>query len=337
MECREVFQQANDFLAVGGTLSALAYIESARGHGDSAIGLARDSLRYLYSTGAAIKIMTAHNILAELLLRDSQQPADAIAHYLAAGLIHHVAGGVFPESLVSSISFAIRVSADAARLPDDLTELCGEVARVPGAELMLLLTGLSSDQRMIDLAFRELIDRVRGGDPEAPNWAPFLAFFDPWIAALVAADRGDDRAGDAFDYFVAQYPPPEEWAEVVNVLTLIRSGQRGAELTDGINMLHAAVVRRALDALAGKVTIPVALWHALPLGRLLLSIVASQFGDTIQARSAREQLTLLKQAPGWEELVLALEKVLSGDYAPSVSDPVNQAVVATVLNHIPRR
>ena len=48
MDCRQVFEDADDIQGLGAVLSALADAEDDRGHRDVAIGLGRDALRYTY-------------------------------------------------------------------------------------------------------------------------------------------------------------------------------------------------------------------------------------------------------------------------------------------------
>src|ERR1700677_1579630 len=52
-ECRQVFRDARDTLMLGKTLSDLADVEEARSHGEAAIRLERDGLRYAYLAGDA--------------------------------------------------------------------------------------------------------------------------------------------------------------------------------------------------------------------------------------------------------------------------------------------
>jgi len=46
-DCLQVFQQARDIAAIGNVLGAIADVEDALGHGDTAIRMQRDALRYL--------------------------------------------------------------------------------------------------------------------------------------------------------------------------------------------------------------------------------------------------------------------------------------------------
>ena len=338
-ECREVFEQDGDIRLIGTALVALASIEGARGHGSAATDLAKDGLRYLYITGDAKQIASCHHALAELLLHASGHPADAIPHRFAAALIHLASGGTVSESFAHAVAYDLRVSDHTATLPSDLTELCDEIAGVPGADLMGLLNKLVSDRDIIEQALSDLVDCVRSFDVSPPNWAPFLAMFDPAIAALVAADRGETQAGVAFDYYYLRDTSRANWAELIRVFRLIRSGERGPELADGLAPAHAAIARRALDALANRVAIPTELWQAIPLGNLLFALVASKLGDSESARQAREDLTSLSEDPRRGKLVQALEQILAGDHGPALihelTDPIERAIVTTVITHMP--
>ncbi len=87
LECRQVFQDARDIEALGKTLSALADAEDKRGHGDAAIGLERDALRYSYLAGDVTGIAVSYHNLGNYLRRHARQPAQALACHLTADVI----------------------------------------------------------------------------------------------------------------------------------------------------------------------------------------------------------------------------------------------------------
>lgn len=205
---------------------------------------------------------------------------------------------------------------------------------------MGLLNKFVSDRDTIEQALSDLVDRVRSLGVSPPNWAPFLAMFDPAIAALVAAGRGVIQADAALDYYYLRETPPAEWAEFAHVFRLIRSGERDPELADGLPPAHAAIARRALDALANRVAIPTELWPAIPLGNLLFALVASKLGDSQFTRQAREDLISLAEDPRRGKLVQVLEQILAGDHRPALidelTDPTERAIVITVITHMPK-
>jgi tetratricopeptide (TPR) repeat protein len=90
LECRRVFQDARDIQALGNTFSALADTEEARGHGDVAIGLERDALRYKYLAEDVTAIAVGYHNLGNYLRRHARQPAPALACHLAAALIRAI-------------------------------------------------------------------------------------------------------------------------------------------------------------------------------------------------------------------------------------------------------
>jgi hypothetical protein len=90
-ECRQAFEDAHDIHALGTTLSALADAEDDRGHGDAAIRLERDALRYAYLAGGVAEIAYSYHNLGGYLRVHARQPALALASHLAAALIYALA------------------------------------------------------------------------------------------------------------------------------------------------------------------------------------------------------------------------------------------------------
>ena len=74
LDCRQVFKDANDTGALGKTLSALADTENERGHGEAAIRMERDALRYTYLAGDVLAITVSYHNLGSYLGRHARQP-----------------------------------------------------------------------------------------------------------------------------------------------------------------------------------------------------------------------------------------------------------------------
>jgi len=70
-ECREVFERAHDVRGLGIVLGALAHAEDKRGHGEVAIGLVQDALRYCYLAGDVEEITAGHHNLGNHLHRSA--------------------------------------------------------------------------------------------------------------------------------------------------------------------------------------------------------------------------------------------------------------------------
>ena len=73
MDCRQVFEDADDIEMLGKVLSALADAEDDRGHRDVAIGLERDALRYKYLANDLDSIQVSHHNLGSYLLAAASQ------------------------------------------------------------------------------------------------------------------------------------------------------------------------------------------------------------------------------------------------------------------------
>jgi hypothetical protein len=182
LECRQAFQDARDTRNLGKTLTALASIEDQRDHGDAAIGLERDALRYTYLAGDVIAIAVSYHNLGIYLRRHARQPAQALACHLAAALIRFLIGAPTgaqgAEGSVRAAATDLRAlsseGAGADDLPSaDVPALCRQIGEIPGADLERLLTALAPDPATIDQALRDLTAQARAQaavppEPTAP-------------------------------------------------------------------------------------------------------------------------------------------------------------------------
>jgi hypothetical protein len=92
LECRQDFEEAGDIRMLGMTLGALAHVEDTRGHGDDAIRMQCDALRYSYLDGSAVTIATCYMNLGIYLYDHARQAVPALASFLTAALIFTCAG-----------------------------------------------------------------------------------------------------------------------------------------------------------------------------------------------------------------------------------------------------
>ena len=160
--CREVFKQAHDIEMLGMVFDALAAAEGNRGHGDVAVDLAREGLRYSYLAGNVDSIRISHHNLGEYLRDLAGQPGTALAHHLAAALLGAATGA---EGAVddSALAAAEDLKADSGTpVPADVPDLCRRVAAVPGVDLSRLIAGLAQDPQAMQQTLEELIRRARG-------------------------------------------------------------------------------------------------------------------------------------------------------------------------------
>ena len=158
--CRHDFQRESDLQGLGMTMIALSEVENRRGHGDDAIALARDGLRYLYMAADLTSIPAGYDVLGSYLLEHARQPVPALACHLAAALLTELAGAAHSDGPVSAAAAIVR-QRGSILLPLDPDELCCQVGDVPGTDLPGLITQLGPDPEVARQALREIIARVQ--------------------------------------------------------------------------------------------------------------------------------------------------------------------------------
>jgi hypothetical protein len=160
-DCLAVFRNASDTLAIGTALGALADAESHRGHGDAALHLQGDALRYLYLASDVSGIALGYHNYGDQLRIHTRQPVSALAGHLAAALIHALAGSGDDE-IRHSLNGAAADLRDlgAAGLPTDVAELCRQVGDIAGTDLAGLIARLSPDPETAEQALREIVARA---------------------------------------------------------------------------------------------------------------------------------------------------------------------------------
>jgi hypothetical protein len=169
LECLQVFQDANDIKSLGNTLGALADVEDTRGHGDAAIRMTRDALRYNYLAGDVIAITVSYHNLGDYLGGQARQPASALACHLASALIRALTGAGGAGRSVRAAAVDLRAFGAAATPPADVAALCGQVGEIPGADLHRLLTALATDPAATEQALHGLITQAEAEAATPPE------------------------------------------------------------------------------------------------------------------------------------------------------------------------
>jgi hypothetical protein len=224
----------------------------------------------------------------------------------------------------------------------DVAELCRRAEEVPGVHTDRLLARLAPDRQHVQRELDKLIIRARTQARQTPPpQATDLATWDPMIAALLAAHGGDTDADAAFHRNLTQLEDSDtypHWAALIEAMRRIHTGHRDPANLAGLNVVHKAVAERALDALAGRVTVPLELWPTIPLQWIFGDLVAGAHGDTEAATSVRHDLEALIDNPDWSTLATALRQIADGtrdpNLAKSVADATDRAAITTVLRHI---
>ena len=160
-DCRQVFQDAHNPEMLGSTLTALADTEDARGHGDAALHLVRDALRYKYLASDVTGIEVGYHNLGDYLHRHARQPAPALASHLASALICVLTGADDGGESVGAAATDLRELGSAAIPPADVIDLCRQIGDIPGTNLPGLLAALSPAPDTTEQALRDLVAQAQ--------------------------------------------------------------------------------------------------------------------------------------------------------------------------------
>jgi tetratricopeptide (TPR) repeat protein len=160
-ECRKIFADVQDIEMIGMVLNALVDLEIRRGHGQVALELAGDALRYCYLVRNADHISTVHKNFAVCLAREGADPEAVVAHLISAILIRTASGGSDTHISVAPDMIELNALAVAPPALSNLTGLCQRVNEVPGVHLDKLLARLTSDAQAADGMLAALISFAR--------------------------------------------------------------------------------------------------------------------------------------------------------------------------------
>ena len=338
LDCREIDEREHNTQGLGKDLSALADVEDEAGHGQDAIDLERNALRYKYLAGEVDTIAGSHHNFGNYLARHAADHPQALAHHLAAAQLRGLTGSEGADQSLAAAAEDLAQLPGGASAPVSITELCGIVREVPGVHLDRLLTQLA-DPAAIQDALDVLNTQARAmADPNA-QLARHLAAWDPVIAGITAARSSDDQARAAVEQHLAEYQDSPDWGKLAAVLSALLHGDPGASLPDDLDEIDTVITRRALAALTGDIQIPGQLWQALPLTPLIGSVVAAAYGNQDAAGQVTDTLTEMGDDSDWAPLASALRRILNGGRALGLADgldPVFSAAVTTIVSHLPR-
>ncbi len=338
LDCREIDEREHNTNGLGKDLSALARVEDLAGHGQDAIELERNALRYKYLAGDVVAVAVSHHNLGNYHAQHAIDHQQALPNHLASALLHLLTGteGYARQSINAAARDLVRLPDDAS-VPVSVSELCGIVGEVPGIYLDRLLAQLAEPPAIQD-ALDALLAQARAqADPNA-GVAGHLAAWDPVIAGISAARGGDDQARAAVERHLDERQDLADWGELAAVLRALLHEEQDTGLPGDLDDIDTAITHRALAALRGDIHIPGQLWQALTLTPLIGRVVDAAYGDQDAARQVTDTLTDLDNDSDWAPLASALRRILAGDRAPALADglnPVFSAVVTTILVHLP--
>ncbi|MBA2696295.1 MAG: hypothetical protein H0U62_10795, partial [Actinobacteria bacterium] len=344
IRCRGVFEANNDIRALGKTLSALATVEDTLGHRDRATDLGTDALRFSY-LAADPDAGGSHHNLADFLQRAGGDPQQIWAHHLAAAVIAYQTGSGFLARCLWTL--ARLLATEPAPAPGSFTQVCQIVNQIPGVHLADLLARLP--QRVPD--GQTAMDHVLrfAAEAGAEHNKQLITGWDPVLSALhTAISHPDpatrDAATDTLNQALTALEQDPYWQALVAVLRRIHAGDRDSTLTDGLDPVDTAITRRALDLLAGTITIDPDAWHTLTtdagtddqgnhdedLDAFAAAVAAAVTGDTHAQGMVGPVLDEMVTDPDWAPLVAVLRRILDGDHTLATPDELGPAQVAVL-------
>lgn len=135
LRCRYEFEQERDVAPLGKVFSALADLESRREQFDQAMKFAEAALRYSYLAGSAEDCSLSHFNLADYLTRADGEPAQALAHRLAAAVIDFQSSSGRWGIMLEGLARHLAAFAEEPPLPKSFAELCALVEQIEGVRL----------------------------------------------------------------------------------------------------------------------------------------------------------------------------------------------------------
>ncbi|MEU1516414.1 CHAT domain-containing protein [Streptomyces sp. NPDC005811] len=154
-QCRQEYERQLFAPGLAWTFTAFARVEHRRGHGPTALGLARDALRYAYRADLTADIVVAHHDMGVLMRAHDNDPRTAAAHLLAAELIGAAGGPSDGERLPEPAD----ARGNALSVLDTVEEVVELVGRVPGVDLRRVLIAILGTDASSSLD--ALLERIR--------------------------------------------------------------------------------------------------------------------------------------------------------------------------------
>lgn len=243
INCRAVFETANEIRMLGRTLSALADVEDELGHLSRAIELETDGLRYTYLTGDPVAIASSHNNLGHYLRRDNHDPRLAWAHNLADAVICYQTGD---GTLTTSLQNVARLlDLHPAAQPATIMDVCALVERIDGVHFTQLLTQLPQQAPDPQTAMDDVLQLASQLDVAEAEVSGVAGF----VAAVVAAAQGNSDARLAVEPVLELMTADSSFTGLVPVLRQIIAGERNPNL-DHVDPSHVQLVNHVLEQLA---------------------------------------------------------------------------------------
>lgn len=255
-DCHDTFQTAEDTLQLGKVFDARSNVEYARGHYHEAVALERTALRLLYAQPEPWDVTVSHHNIALALRRSGTDPAEQLAHRLAAALLCQLAGEThYRDRTLRVLAYELRGDATApaisqvsGALPTTLAEVTALVDTGDGVRFGALVSSLAPGSVAADVVLRDLY-------ATALDQAAYLDA-NPGLRELTIAVVAAATAGAVPDELAAQLDElagRTDWAKLVTALRGVLAGERDPEqLTAGLAEFDAAILTAILFRLPAE-------------------------------------------------------------------------------------
>jgi hypothetical protein len=134
-------------------------------------------------------------------------------------------------------------------LPGTLAEVVRVAELTDGVRLGALISALQPDRAAAEAALAQVL-REAADLPPADGIARNLGTWEPVIADVAAACRGDQDAAAELGLFVDERAKEQDWAALAAVLRRVLDSERGEALLDGLDPIDTAIARETLTRLA---------------------------------------------------------------------------------------
>jgi hypothetical protein len=342
LTCQKVFEDHGDIHRLAKILGQRGELADARGHYHDAIRLEHAALRLKYTNPDPAAIVRSHHNLANYLRQVGADPVGRLAHRLAAATLSQMIGrGAYLVTVVQGLA---REISDLPEVPPptSIAEVAGLVEQVEGVRFTELVTVLAGDPDIAQQALTTVIQTTRESPPDdVYDLQRHLDGWEPDLVTLVAAANGDPNAATDIDQTLNQLAGASEWANLAAALRRVVAGDRDPnQLTTGLDPIDTAIVTRALDALAGHITLDPApagdtedLWAPV-----IAATVAAARGDQPAADTLTPLLDDMAASTDWANLAAALRRIIAGERDPdrllTGLDHTDTAIAATILTQL---
>ena len=333
--CETAFHQehSSQHLHLGLVAQARADLAALTGEPALAVELQSQAFDWLYRSGDASQIQSAHSNFGRWLEEADQFSARALAHELAAAVLAELLGQAADIPTITG-----RMMRRAGEYPPTLPLLCAAVEETPGVRLQELLTQLTRNKAPSP---NEILRHLLHQAYDAQG-AVFDAFarhrmeWDPVFAGIIAARKGDASAARLVSLRLRIYAADASWSHFSQALGDILYQRPEAAAATSLDFIDQTLLRRCKDGLDGNVHIMPELIYAIPIAGELERFLEAAQNNQPTSTLARTLEQLAEHEP-WRQLPGPLRRILAGDRDPDMTaglTPGNAAIISTLLGHL---